>query len=270
MNFEVTLTGKTKNKEVLKKIVSLNKFLSLQEEKVAYLYKNLISGDLFSFNKDIKFYAASTIKLLMAFYVYKRAEDDEKILDLKLNINDEDLKRGTGIIRDNNMGIYTIRELVKLSIKESDNTAYVKLVNYFGKDNLIAFGKSLGAKYTLEGKDLFGCVNCSDMLIYLEAMYNYFLSETSLALELKSIMINPSYEIIDNRLFSNKEFVRKYGSFEIAYHEVGIVYCDEPFILIVMTQKNKLKEKVKKKYVNRITKGLYYIHKNIYKLKKAR
>mgnify|MGYP002423715105 CR=1 FL=1 len=252
-----------KSKKLKRILCKLNNCLIMQNDKVAYLYKNLRTGEVLSLNEDVMFYAASIIKLLMAFYIYKKAEDDSRLLDLELEVIDSDLKRGSGIIRDNNKGVYTIRELVKLSIKESDNTAYIKLVNYFGSDDLISFGCSLGARHTLEGKDLFGCINCSDMLIYLEALYNYFLSATTLALELKSFMVSPSYEIIDIKVFSNYEFVRKYGSFEIAYHEVGIVYSESPFIVIILTQKNKLDEKVKKKFVNKIAKIIYKIHNAI-------
>ena len=81
-------------------------------------------------------------------------------------------------------------------------------------------------------------------------------------------MLNPTYQIIEEKNIGNKEFVRKYGSFDIAYHEVGIVYDKEPYILAVLTQKDKLKEKEKKKYINKVAKRIYKIHNLLYNNKK--
>ncbi len=180
----------------------------------------------------------------------------------------EDFKDGSGVIKDNKEKLdYTIRELIYFTLKESDNTAYIKLVEYVTKEKIIEFGKSLGALHTLEGKDLFGIVSSFDMMIYLEALYKYFQTETILSKELKKWMINPSYEIIDSQNVNYKEFVKKYGSFGIAYHEVGIVYDDNPYILIILTQKNEKEEQVKKKYINVVAKKILKIHKILGKIK---
>lgn len=84
---------------------------------------------------------------------------NEKNLDKILLIDDTEIKQGTGIIKDNQeKREYSIRELMKLSITESDNTAYVKLVNYVGKEKLQKFGNDIGALNTMKGKptDCFG------------------------------------------------------------------------------------------------------------------
>lgn len=48
-----------------------------------------------------------------------------------------DLKQDTGIIKFQKQDTYyTIKDLIRLTITESDNTAYIKLVNYVGKENL--------------------------------------------------------------------------------------------------------------------------------------
>lgn len=269
MKEQVSFYTKIQDKKIRYKIYQLNKSLLKQKEKVSYAYKNLITGDFITFNYDIGFYAASAIKFLVALYIYQEAEKDEKILNEMIHLTKEDIRPGSGVINKQTSNFdYTIRQLISLSLKESDNTAYIKLVEYVTKEKLIAFGKSLGAIHTLEGKDLFGIINASDMVFYLEALYKYFEQKTKLSQELKSFMLNPTYQIIEEKNIGNKEFVRKYGSFDIAYHEVGIVYDKEPYILAVLTQKDKLKEKEKKKYINKVAKRIYKIHNLLYNNKK--
>ncbi len=234
MKQTVSFYTKIKDKKVRKKIYSLNKFLLKQNEKVAYAYKNLVTEDFFAFNYDLCFYAASSIKFLVDFYIYQEAEKEATILDKRLLIQDGDLKQGSGVIRES--GAFSVRELISYTLKESDNTAYVKLVEFVGKEKLMQFGYSLGANHPLEGKDFFGITNAFDMVLYLDALYHYLETGTKLSQELKQFILNPSVQFIQEK----REMVRKYGRFGIAYHEVGIVYDEQPYIFIVITQKNEL------------------------------
>ena len=257
----------TIRKRYLKKeIYNLNKYLFNQEEKVSYAYKNLVNGDYLSFNNDICFYCASAIKFLVCLYIYEKAEKDNNLLNTKLLITKEDLKRGTGVLKDNTQDKeYTIRELVYYTLKESDNTAYIKLVNYVTPEKLKVYGLSLKAIHTLEGKDLFGITSAHDMTMYLTHLYEYFKTDTKNARELKVYMSDPSYKIIEDKNIDNNLFVRKYGSFEIAYHEVGIVYSEDPYILIILTEKGKLPDERRKEYINKVAKKINEIHNKLNK-----
>ena len=50
----------------------------------------------------------------------------------------------------------SLREFVKYSVIYSDNSAHQKLISYIGRNKLKEFGKSIGAKNTLNGGDNFG------------------------------------------------------------------------------------------------------------------
>ena len=73
-----------------------------------------------------------------------------------------DLKTDTGIIKFQKQDTYyTIKDLIRLTITESDNTAYIKLVNYVGKENLEKYGKSLEHSYN--GRQRFiWIINCDE------------------------------------------------------------------------------------------------------------
>jgi glycosyltransferase involved in cell wall biosynthesis len=69
-------------------------------------------------------------------------------------------------------------------------------------------------------------------------------------------------KLIDDKNINNSQFLRKYGAFEIAYHEVGIVNDCNPFYLIILTQKYPVKDK--DKFINKTAKKIYKIHQKIY------
>lgn len=247
--------------DLKKKFLDLTNLLGKQEEKVAYYYEDLNTGSIASYNSQILFYAASSIKVLVCLLLLEKAEKKLLNLEEKILVTMDDLKRDTGIIKYQKQDTYyTLEELIRLTIVESDNTAYIKLVNYVGKEELESYGKSLGALHTLEGKDLFGLINCDDMAIYWKKVKN-FIDNSSYGKTFYNWLTNPSFNIVDKTSIGNNSFVKKYGSWEIAYHEAGYVASENPFLLIILTQKNKCLDK--EQYVNEVAKLIYEMHKII-------
>lgn len=250
------------NTKIQKQIKKLNNYFLKQKEKVAYAYKNLKTNDIISFNIDTCFYSASTIKLLVCLYLYEQAIYDKNILKHKINVTEKDYKQGSGVIKYKlDKYAYSIKELIYYTLKYSDNTAYIKLMEYVTPKAIKEYGTSLKAEHTLEGKDLFGITNASDMICYLERLYQFISSDTEDANDIKNIMLDPEYQIIQSKNIDYLPFIRKYGSFNIAYHEVGIVLDESPYILIILTQKNKLNSK--KRFFNIAAKKINKINKLI-------
>ena len=204
--------------------------------KVAYYYENIKTGDSFAFNTDRLFYAASTIKILTCLYFLEKASNNEMDLDRELLITNADLKPGTGIIKNQSEDTkYSILDLIRLTIVESDNTAYLKLVSLVGKDKIKEYGNDAGAIHTMEGKetDSFGLVNTTDMLIYLKKVKAFIDANPKLGGLFKDYLLNPSYKIVNDDVVGNNKFYRKYGYYDIAYHEVGFVNDDYYVIILI-------------------------------------
>lgn len=221
---------------------------SLKGNKVAFYYEDL-NNNIISYNEDICFYAASTIKILTCLLIFKQA--DEGIIDLnqKLLVTSDDIITGGGIIKHQKQDTeYTIDKLIELCIIESDNTAYIKLIRFIGKDKVIEYGKSLGALHTLEGKDSYGITNCSDMIIYWKELIKY-IKENRNGAKFKKYLLNPTTKFI-----KNDKYLRKYGKSDIAYHETGYVDIEKPYYMILLTQLNK--EDYKEDFINQIAKIL--------------
>lgn len=89
---------------------------------------------------------------MIVLYLYEAKID----LTKTLKITKEDIKRGSGIIKlDTLPASYTIKELAIRTIKYSDNTAYIKLVEWITKEKLQKYSKKIGLLHGLEGKDFF-------------------------------------------------------------------------------------------------------------------
>lgn len=244
------------------KLEELNTLYLKQNEKVAYLYKDINTDTILSYNSDVLFYAASSIKILVCVMLLEKAENNIIDIEEKLLVSMEDLKQDTGIIKyQKEDTYYSIKDLIRLTITESDNTAYIKLVNYIGKDSLAEYGKSLGAKHTMEGKDLFGLINCDDMLCYWDRVRKYINDNNKYSIDFYNWLSNPTFSIIEKKSINNNNFVKKYGSWDIAYHEAGYVEDIDPFYLIVLTQKFKCQDK--EDFVNETASRIYKIHRQI-------
>lgn len=265
MELKVSVKGRIDDTNIKLGLEELNSMYLRSNEKVSYYYEDIKTGSVFSYNSDILFYAASSIKILVCVMLLELADNGKVNLDEELLVTMNDLKQDTGIIKfQREDTYYTIKELIRLTIIESDNTAYIKLVNYVGKDNLEAYGKKLGAKHTMEGKDLFGLINCDDMIIYWKKVKS-FIESSSYGKEFYEYLSNPSFWIVEKDVIGGNNFVRKYGSWDIAYHEAGYVDDENPFYLIILTQKFKCDDK--EEFVNNTAKSLYKIHKLIHQKK---
>ena len=242
-----------KIKEKLKELYNIFLKETKKGNKVAFYYEDL-NNNILSFNENICFYSASTIKILVCLLIYKLADEGKINLNDKLLVTQEELFEGSGVIKNQKENTeYSIEKLIELCLVESDNTAYIKLVKYVGKENIINFGKKLGALHTLEGKDSYGIVNCLDMIIYWKELKKY-IENSENGTKIKKYLLNSSVKYI-----KNDKYVRKYGEFDIAYHEAGYVDSNKPYYMIVLTQLNKFD--YKEEYINKIAKLIEEINR---------
>ena len=231
------------NDDIKDKLQELNLLFmneSYKGNKVAYYYENLVTGNTYSYNEFVTFYAASTMKILVCLYLLENS--DYYDLDTILLVSDDDKKQGCGILKDvTGEQEYTLLELIKPCLIYSDNTAYVKLMEYVGKDIIKRYGEELGCKHVMEAKefDMFGLTSCSDLSIIWKRVKEYIDRDTYYSDLLRDLTRSTSVKLIDDESINNDIYCRKYGSYGIAYHEAGVVMNGEPYILIIMTQLNE-------------------------------
>ena len=226
--------------------------------RVSVKYEDLISGFTYSYNEENKYYAASTIKALVALYVYTKAESGEIDLDDTITYSSK-YKYGSskGMAKHRFGDKVTLRELVYHSVSVSDNSAHQMLMDYIGFNKLKSFGKSLGATNTLVGGDNFGSISANDGVIYMKSLYD-FLESSTLGSELKSYFVTAEQNglsIVDENILA----AHKYGEYDMDYHDIGIVYDEVPYAVAILT-----KEGYKSNFVGivqDVNKKVYGLHR---------
>lgn len=202
---------------------------------VSVLYKDLTNDFSFSKGEENVYYAASTMKSLAALYIYSKALNGE--LDLEDTVTYSSKFRVPFSPRTSQYKYgdkITLRELVKNSVEVSDNSAYLMLVSYIGTSTLREFGNSLGAVHSLAGADYYGNINLNDGYIYMYNLFEFFNTAGDLGVELESYFLaadQNSFSDPDNNVLA----AHKYGSYDIYYNDIGIVYDAHPYVLVVLT-----------------------------------
>ena len=130
--------------------------------------KHLGTGEEASFNGDELFPMASVFKVPVIVELYKQVEAGRLSLDDKIMLKEADKVPGSGILRELSEGLgVTIKDLSRLMMILSDNTATDLIVERVGEDNVNATMKGLGLNKTIVVADcrdlLFDLVGANDL-----------------------------------------------------------------------------------------------------------
>ena len=178
---------------------ALTQYIKNKGYQVAVGYYNLATGRSYYYQENKIYYGASLIKTLDADYLY----DNNKVTD-------------------------EAKSYLKKAISVSDNAAHLWLVDYIGRDNLKQYGASIGAKNTLTTTGNYGDTSVMDQMAYWKKLYSLSAKNT----ELRSFFINNYYNYIR---ISGLTTMHKYGYADECFHDVGIVFDSQPYIVVILT-----------------------------------
>jgi beta-lactamase class A len=141
--------------EIVKETVAFEKVISVA-------VKHLGTGEEASFNGDELFPTASVFKVPVIVELYRQAEAGRLSLDDKIVLKEAEKVPGSGILKELSEGLeITIKDLSRLMMILSDNTATDLIVELVGKDNVNTTMRRLGLNKTVVVAD------CRDMLFDL-------------------------------------------------------------------------------------------------------
>lgn len=249
--------------EMYSYIEELNTYLD-ENYNASVLYYDLTNNFKYTYNENNVYYAASVAKMVVALYIYKNASDG--LIDMNDTIVfQRKYKNQYSVISTKyNYGAHiTIRELVSASILTSDNSAHSMLVDYIGKNKIIAFGRSLGASYTLDTDD-YGHININDAYCYLNALNEYLNSSDELSLEFKKLLLQADENNLNLSDF-NVYAAQKYGHYASFYHNIGVMYDKHPYLIAILSLEGA-KEDLELR-INDISQEIYQLHLNYYAAK---
>ena len=216
-------------------IESIDNIAGEYKDNMALYYYNFDSQDEYFFNEDTYFVTASLKKIPQIMQVLDKIQEGEISLDTKIEyIPYYDYANGTGILQfEETIGVRTIEELVKLAIIESDNIAY-NMLNRLCNDSLLEYiGYIVGddnipnEEYTkLTVKQNFKILH----KLYINPDNNLYYNNV---IELmKTTAFN---DRLDKYIPYNK-VAHKIGSYFRYYHDEGIIFGNETYLLIILTK----------------------------------
>ncbi len=217
-NKESVLAART---DTLKEIIEKNFAQSPGDYSVYFV--DFKTNQAVGVSEKQQFRAASVNKVPIVASLYYLAHKGKIDLDEKVTVQEVDIQNyGTGTIRYQKPGgIYSLKSLAKLALKQSDNTAAHILKNRIGADVLQQTISTLGLRQTdIENNK----TSNHDMSLLFKSIYTNKITSEAKTQELLSFMKDIDIEDrLSKNLPSDVTFYHKTGDEEGNVHDVGIL-----------------------------------------------
>ena len=222
-------------------------------------YKDLKSGSSFGINENQIETAASVNKVPIVATLYYLASHNKLDLDEKVTIGKEEVQDyGTGSIRYQKLPVtYSLRDLARLSLQESDNTAAHVLGVRLGTDviqNMVNSWKMVSTNMENNKTTTY------DMSILFQKIYNNEIANPALTREFLGFMKNTDFEDRLTRNLPKGVIVyHKAGDGEGFVHDDGVVEYKngKAYYLGVMTSDIGDTQEKTKSTIGQISKKIY-------------
>lgn len=171
------------------------------------------------------------------------------------------MEDGSGEIRKQKSGFtLTYKELISYTIRYSDNIAFSSLRSLFGTADYFALCKSLGVKGYARG---FMQLSSADCALFLKDMYAFMEENETWGAFLKNEMLNTKFTALLANAVYPTPVAHKYGWDEGSYHDIGIVYHEHPYVIVIMSNLDEGGDEANT-YLRSIIRLIRDIHKNFY------
>ena len=224
---------------VVDKINLLNELFKSDVEHFSFLYRDIETGFTVSYNETGEIFVASTIKAPAVIYLYELASRGEINLDEKLTYTSNFYNKGSGVIKEDQVGSeYTVEKLLEYVIHYSDNIAYAMLMNRYGRDNIYNFWHDLGTNSIFKYNNIWGVTSANDAGIYMSELYRFYLENEEYGSKLMNLFKNAGWKMVSNKegIFNT---ANKGGWSDKSFHDCAIVFEENPYILIIMSNKGE-------------------------------
>lgn len=206
------------------------------DSNVSIYFEYLPTGANIAISKDAEFYPASLLKVPAAMAAAKKIDKGEWKWDNKLVLmsTDKDDKFGT-LYKEPTGSVFTIEELVRRSLVDSDNTAHFILLRNLEISEINNVYAHMGLDGFLETD---GSISAKRYSVILRALYNSsYLSDASSQKIISFLSEEESKEFLESGLPGDITFAHKIGidTGKKIYLDSGIIYFGRrPYILVAM------------------------------------
>lgn len=208
----------------------IDNYLGDDKYYTSLIYYNLVTEETISFNEDIYMDAASLYKVGLNVVAYNMVNNYEITLDDLVYYSPWQFQGGTGILQyDTSFGSLPLRTLLEYSIVYSDNIAATMVYSYIG-----GWTNYKWRLFELLGIDYGNYDNITSARVEFEILKYIYDNKESYS-ELIYDLKNTDFHDRLDKYLPYEEVAHKIGSDEGYTHDVGIVFTDEPYIIVMMT-----------------------------------
>lgn len=211
-------------------------------------FKEFTGGKSCFHNQDHIFPAASIVKVPIMLEYFRQIESNGLDPNEIVELHEKDIVGGAGILMEMHTGLrLTLRDLVRLMMVISDNTASNMMLDRLGMDEINAFSKSLGLEDTVIGRKFMidpeakfskNFTSVRDMVTLYEKLFRGEILNKEHTQEAIGILTRQQYrEKIPLLLPTKLKIGHKTGEITGVRHDCAIVFYDEkPYALCVLTE----------------------------------
>lgn len=127
----------------------IKRYLDNRIGDYSFCFEDLSSNYVYAQNENVVMTAAGCMKLPIAIALLKSVENNHISLKDKINICDEDMVYGHGIIHEFGEREYSIGELMIAMLIQSDNTAANKIIDTLGMSRINDTIEDMGLRNTI-------------------------------------------------------------------------------------------------------------------------
>lgn len=245
-------------------INKINKYYNESGNHFAFAYKDLYTGFSVTYNESQQVFTASTIKAPTDLYIYEKASQGEINLDEELTYTSYYFNPKSGKLKYNPFNTkYSVRELLRLSTVYSDNAAHNMLEDKFGRVNMLNFWKEKGTEYIFTQNTNWGVLNAHDAVIYMEELYNFYLTNEEYGGAIMENFKNASPKFIKGK--NNYPVANKSGWGNTSIHDVSIIFAENPYIVVALSTLGKTE--IYESYFKNANDLAYELHTEYWKYK---
>ena len=204
-------------------------------KSVSIYYRDTETGYYFYRSIDKRYPSASVIKAFYCQYLIATGVD----LQMEIQLTEASKISSSKKLTKEHIGSwYTVEDLIQYSIRNSDNMAYYLLFTTFGRSGFNDYIRSLGLEephlYSIE----YTTIGAEPAALCMMEIYRYA-QETGNTFLIDHLKNTTHKRQIDAG--TEAEIAHKYGFQDgknLGYHDVAIVYAEEPYILAICTREN--------------------------------
>jgi len=230
-----------------------------------------------SFNKDTLIPSASLVKVPLMLACFYAADDGKINLGDEVHIKPSEIVAGSKELGNKASGsAFTVEELFRPMITESDNTAANALINLLGFDASNGYFKRMGLKNTnisrkmldfskrREGEENY--TTAQDMAYLLEGLYHESILNKDVSKKCMELLGQQKInDRIPKKLPRGTIVAHKTGLEKYVCHDAGIVFTDKGnFLICVLTKHNDKFSRSTKKFISDVTLLTYNYYRDLY------